>query len=103
MKKVSNLFVCLCLCLCVYIQSGNEVSIQLLSREETADNLLWGLHCLKECMRYEEEEYDLEYDLHVLSIVCIDGFGGQMANKSLFIFDCEVLAADIETSTGILL
>lgn len=51
-------------------------------------------------MRWDEENFGREYDLDVLNLVCVDNFGGQMANKGLLVFDCDVLLADPKTSTG---
>ncbi|KAL8441194.1 hypothetical protein Emag_007385 [Eimeria magna] len=80
-------------------KSGRLVNIQLLSKPEDVGKLDFARWCLKESMRWDEENFGREYDLDLLSVVCVENFGGQMANKGLLIFDCENLLADPDTST----
>ncbi|KAL8435128.1 hypothetical protein Efla_006349 [Eimeria flavescens] len=79
--------------------SGRLVTLQLFSKPEDVEKLEFARWCLKESMRWDEENFGREYDLDVLNVVCVDNFGGQMANKGLLIFDCDNLLADLNIST----
>lgn len=79
------------------------MTLQLFSKPEDVGRLDLARECLKRSMRWDEENFGREYDLDVLNVVCIDNFGGQMANKGLLIFDCDNLLADLEIGTGRLL
>ncbi|KAL8437427.1 hypothetical protein ACSSS7_001022 [Eimeria intestinalis] len=81
-------------------KSGRLVNIQMLSKPEDVGKLEFARWCLKESMRWDEETFGREYDLDTLSVVCLDNFGGQMANKGLLIFDCENVLADPDASTA---
>ncbi|KAL8271403.1 hypothetical protein Esti_004604 [Eimeria stiedai] len=80
-------------------KSGRLVNIQLLTKPEDVSKLEFARWCVKESMRWDEVNFGREYDLDLLSVVCVENFGGQMANKGLLIFDCENLLADPVTST----
>ena len=51
-------------------------------------------------MKWDEEKYNLEYDLSLFNIVAIRHFNmGAMENKSLNIFNSKLILANTETTT----
>ncbi|XP_026191238.1 puromycin-sensitive aminopeptidase [Cyclospora cayetanensis] len=83
----------------IMTQGGRLVTLQFYSKLADVWKLNWALESLKKSMRWDEENFNIEYDLDLLSVVCVEDFGGQMANKGLFIFDCDALLVDPKTNT----
>ena len=55
---------------------------------------------LKQAMKWDEENFDLEYDLDIYNIVAVDDFNmGAMENKSLNIFNSKFVLASPQTIT----
>ncbi len=55
---------------------------------------------LKNAMKWDEERFDLEYDLDIYMIVAVDFFNmGAMENKGLNIFNSKYVLANAETAT----
>ena len=51
-------------------------------------------------MRWDEDKYNLEYDLSLFNIVAVRHFNmGAMENKSLNIFNSKLILANSETTT----
>ena len=51
-------------------------------------------------MRWDENKYNLEYDLSLFNIVAVRHFNmGAMENKSLNIFNSKLILANSETTT----
>ena len=72
----------------LYVEDGDEVFVQ------------HAIESLKKAMRWDENQYDLEYDLDLFNIVAIRHFNmGAMENKSLNIFNSKLVLANEETST----
>ena len=72
----------------LYVESGDEVYVQ------------HAIDSLKRAMRWDEDKYELEYDLDLFNIVAIRHFNmGAMENKSLNIFNSKLVLANEETST----
>ena len=72
----------------LYVEDGDEVFVQ------------HAIESLKKAMRWDEDQYDLEYDLDLFNIVAIRHFNmGAMENKSLNIFNSKLVLANEETST----
>ncbi len=72
----------------LYIEKGDEKYVQ------------HSIDSLKKAMRWDEEKYNLEYDLNLFNIVAIRHFNmGAMENKSLNIFNSKLVLANTETST----
>ena len=58
------------------------------------------MESLKNSMRWDEERFDLEYDLDIYMIVAVDSFNmGAMENKGLNIFNSAYVLADRNTAT----
>jgi len=72
----------------IYVEKGDEEFVQ------------HAIQSLKKAMRWDEEKYNLEYDLNLFNIVAIRHFNmGAMENKSLNIFNSKLVLANSETST----
>ena len=72
----------------LYVEYGDEVYVQ------------HAIDSLKRAMRWDEDKYELEYDLDLFNIVAIRHFNmGAMENKSLNIFNSKLVLANEETST----
>ncbi len=81
-------------------RSGRDVALQLFVEKENIDKCDHGLASLKKAMRWDEETFDLEYDLDVYMVVAVNDFNmGAMENKGLNIFNSACVLAKPETAT----
>ncbi len=72
----------------VYVEDGDEKYVQ------------HAISSLKKSMRWDENKYNLEYDLSLFNIVAVRHFNmGAMENKSLNIFNSKLILANSETTT----
>ncbi len=72
----------------IYVEKGDEKYVQ------------HAINSLKKAMKWDEEKYNLEYDLSLFNIVAVRHFNmGAMENKSLNIFNSKLILADTETTT----
>ncbi|MBO8230239.1 aminopeptidase N [Prochlorococcus marinus str. MU1404] len=72
----------------IYVEDGDEKYVQ------------HAISSLKKAMRWDEDKYNLEYDLSLFNIVAVRHFNmGAMENKSLNIFNSKLILADSETTT----
>ena len=72
----------------IYVEKGDEKYVQ------------HSINSLKKSMKWDEEKYNLEYDLSLFNIVAIRHFNmGAMENKSLNIFNSKLILANSETAT----
>ena len=72
----------------IYVEKGDEKYVQ------------HSINSLKKSMKWDEEKYNLEYDLSLFNIVAIRHFNmGAMENKSLNIFNSKLILANEETTT----
>ena len=72
----------------LYVEHGDENYVQ------------HAIDSLKKAMSWDEEKFNLEYDLDSYNIVAIRHFNmGAMENKSLNIFNSKLILASDETST----
>ncbi len=72
----------------IYVEKGDEKYVQ------------HSINSLKKSMKWDEEKYNLEYDLSLFNIVAIRHFNmGAMENKSLNIFNSKLILANAETTT----
>ncbi len=72
----------------IYVEDGDEKYVQ------------HAISSLKKSMRWDEEKYNLEYDLSLFNIVAVRHFNmGAMENKSLNIFNSKLILANSETTT----
>ncbi len=72
----------------IYVESGDEKYTR------------HALNSLKKAMKWDEENYSLEYDLDEYKIVAVRHFNmGAMENKGLNIFNSKLILADSKTAT----
>jgi len=80
--------------------SGRKVTLRLHVEEGDEPYTAHAMESLKRSMAWDEEIYQLEYDLDEYNIVAVRHFNmGAMENKSLNIFNSKLVLADAETAT----
>ena len=83
-----------------YTKSGRKINIHLYVENGDEGYVSHAIESLKKAMRWDEDKYNLEYDLNLFNIVAIRHFNmGAMENKSLNIFNSKLVLANEETST----
>lgn len=81
-------------------QSGRVVSLQLFVDKGAALRGDFALQALKRAMRWDEQRFNLEYDLDIYMVVATDFFNmGAMENKGLNIFNSKYVLADADSAT----
>lgn len=81
-------------------RSGKEVALHFYSEAQDADKIGFAIESLKNAMRWDEERFDLEYDLNIYMVVAVGDFNmGAMENKGLNIFNTKYVLADEKTAT----
>jgi len=81
-------------------QSGREVRLGIYVEPHNIDKCAHACESLKKAMRWDEEIFDLEYDLNTYMIVAADDFNmGAMENKGLNVFNSKYVLASPETAT----
>jgi aminopeptidase N len=85
----------------VYItKSKKKVDLAFYTEPGKTDRAKFAMQCLKNAMRFDEEVFNLEYDLSCYMIVAVDFFNmGAMENKGLNIFNTTTCFADEKTAT----
>ena len=80
--------------------SGRAVTLRLHVEEGDEPYSTHAMESLKRSMAWDEQVYQLEYDLDEYNIVAVRHFNmGAMENKSLNIFNSKLVLADAETAT----
>jgi len=83
-----------------YTSSNKKIDIHIYVEKGDEEFVQHAIQSLKRAMRWDEEKYNLEYDLNLFNIVAIRHFNmGAMENKSLNIFNSKLVLANSETST----
>ena len=81
-------------------KSNKKIDIHIYVEKGDEEFVHHAIQSLKKAMRWDEEKYNLEYDLNLFNIVAIRHFNmGAMENKSLNIFNSKLVLANSETST----
>lgn len=81
-------------------QSGREVALELYVDRGNLDRAGWAMESLKKSMKWDEDRFNLEYDLDIYMIVAVDFFNmGAMENKGLNIFNSKFVLANPQTAT----
>ncbi|MBT0587121.1 aminopeptidase N [Alteromonas oceanisediminis] len=81
-------------------RSGRLVQLELYVDKGKKDRGHHALASLKRAMHWDEETFNLEYDLDVYMIVAVDFFNmGAMENKGLNVFNSKYVLADNATAT----
>ncbi|MFY8283688.1 aminopeptidase N [Pseudoalteromonas sp. SSMSWG5] len=81
-------------------KSGRNVELALFVDKGNLSKTPHAMTSLKKSMRWDEERFNLEYDLDIYMIVAVDFFNmGAMENKGLNIFNSKCVLANQETAT----
>ena len=81
-------------------RSGRNVVLRIYVEAENLDRCEHAMESLKNAMRWDEQRFDLEYDLDIYHIVATNDFNmGAMENKSLNIFNSKYVLARPDTAT----
>ena len=81
-------------------RSGRDVALRIYVETENLDRCEHAMESLINSMRWDEERFDLEYDLDIYNIVATNDFNmGAMENKSLNIFNSKYVLARPDTAT----
>ena len=81
-------------------RSGRDVSLRIFVEAENLDRCEHAMQSLINSMRWDEDRFDLEYDLDIYHIVATNDFNmGAMENKSLNIFNSKYVLARPDTAT----
>jgi aminopeptidase N len=81
-------------------KSGRSVALEIYTDRGNEARCAHAMKSLKQSMKWDEDTYDLEYDLNVYMIVAVDDFNmGAMENKGLNIFNSKFVLADEQTAT----
>ena len=80
--------------------SGREVKLEIWVEPQNIDQCEHALRSLQRAMRWDEDEFGLEYDLDIYMIVAVGDFNmGAMENKGLNVFNSKFVLALPETAT----
>lgn len=81
-------------------RTGRKVDLQLFVDKGNLSKAPHAMTSLKKAMAWDEQRFDLEYDLDIYMIVAVDFFNmGAMENKGLNVFNSACVLANQETAT----
>ncbi len=81
-------------------QSGRNIELALFVDKGSLSKTAHAMTSLKKAMQWDEQRFNLEYDLDIYMIVAVDFFNmGAMENKGLNIFNSKCVLANQETAT----
>lgn len=81
-------------------KSGRNVALELYVDRGAYERGLWAMDCIKQSMKWDEDRFNLEYDLDNFKVVAVDFFNqGAMENKGLNIFNSIFVLVDPHTAT----
>ncbi|KAL5538160.1 hypothetical protein UlMin_045626 [Ulmus minor] len=79
--------------------SGRKVSLRIWTPAQDIPKTAHAMYSLKAAMRWDEDVFGLEYDLDLFNIVAVPDYMGAMENKSLNIFNSNLVLASPETAS----
>lgn len=81
-------------------KSGREVTLEIFVDKGNLNRTEQAMCSLKNAMKWDEERFNLEYDLDIYMIVAVDFFNmGAMENKGLNVFNSKYVLANPATAT----
>ncbi len=81
-------------------RSGREVALEFYTEEHNKQYCNHALVSLQKAMQWDEDTFDLEYDLDLYMVVAVDDFNmGAMENKGLNVFNTKYVLASQQTAT----
>ncbi|KAK4488309.1 hypothetical protein RD792_004065 [Penstemon davidsonii] len=82
-------------------RSGRKVALRIWAPAQDLPKTAHAMYSLKAAMKWDEDVFGLEYDLDLFNIVAIPDYLGAMENKSLNIFNSNLVLASPETATDV--
>ncbi|HIJ78133.1 MAG: aminopeptidase N [Desulfobulbaceae bacterium] len=80
--------------------SGRNIALEIYVEPHNRDKCDHAMASLKKAMAWDEETFELEYDLDQYMIVAVDDFNmGAMENKGLNVFNSKYVLAKPDTAT----
>ena len=80
--------------------SDRKIDLEIYTHQKDLDKCTLAMQSLQKAMRWDEIEYNREYDLDLFMIVAVDSFNmGAMENKGLNIFNSSCILSDPRTAT----
>lgn len=81
-------------------KNGRNVELQLFVDKGNLHRAPHAMESLKNAMKWDEERFNLVYDLDIYMVVAVDFFNmGAMENKGLNVFNAKYVLANPETAT----
>ncbi|MGL6314921.1 aminopeptidase N [Vibrio sp. WXL103] len=81
-------------------RSGREVALEIFVDKGNLNRAEHAMTSLVNSMKWDEDRFDLEYDLDIYMIVAVDFFNmGAMENKGLNVFNSKYVLANDQTAT----
>ncbi len=81
-------------------KSGREVALEIYVDKGKLDQCHHAMESLKRSMQWDEQRFNLEYDLDIYMIVAVGDFNmGAMENKGLNVFNTKYVLANEHTAT----
>ena len=81
-------------------KSGRDVKLALFVDKGNLDKTQHAMISLKKSMQWDEQRFNLEYDLDIYMIVAVDFFNmGAMENKGLNVFNSKFVLANSQSAT----
>lgn len=81
-------------------REGRTVDLELFVDKGNLDRADHAMLSLKNAMKWDEERFDLVYDLDIYMVVAVDFFNmGAMENKGLNVFNAKYVLANPKTAT----
>ena len=79
---------------------GRKVEIGIFSEKGNENKLDWAMDSIKRAMKWDEDTFNLPYDLDIFNIVAVSDFNmGAMENKGLNVFNSALILADKNTAS----
>ncbi len=80
---------------CFITKDKKKVSLEIYTETGKSKNAKFAMKSLKKAMKWDEDNYDLQYDLERFMIVAVSHFNmGAMENKGLNIFNSKFILSD---------
>jgi len=80
--------------------TGRKVDLRLYVEPHNMHKTAFAMESLKKAFEWDEQRFNLSYDLDIYMIVAVDDFNmGAMENKGLNIFNSDCVLANKDTST----
>ncbi len=83
-------------------KSGRKIDLRFYCDHGAENKCDFAIESLKKAMKWDEDRFNLEYDLDLYMVVAVDSFNmGAMENKGLNIFNSALVLADPSSATDL--